>query len=214
MKFYAYDPKNRGYQEAGATPDKLAEVTVGSTRKWEYIENSGIGNWANLDNSIREIYENAEYLEVSAAFMQQYVELHTANSRVLVTLSTNKGSMQILTNAATYKGLTKSIGAIGKAKTVADIWSNIVACQEGEISGVRAGYRITGSVSSLLAPVIYGAVTGSNAGPYGTLAGVVVGVSFVALEIGYDQIAVPIYNQIVSGLSSWESSLRAGRIPW
>ncbi|MBS1926143.1 MAG: hypothetical protein JST57_09085, partial [Bacteroidetes bacterium] len=211
---YAYDPTNRGYQEAGATPDKLAEVTVGSTRKWEYIENSGIGNWANLDNSIREIYENAEYLEVSAAFMQQYVELHTANSRVLVTLSTNKGSMQILTNAATYKGLTKSIGAIGKAKTVADIWSNIVACQEGEISGVRAGYRITGSVSSLLAPVIYGAVTGSNAGPYGTLAGVVVGVSFVALEIGYDQIAVPIYNQIVSGLSSWESSLRAGRIPW
>ena len=37
MKFYAYDPKNRGYQEAGATPDKLAEVTVGSTRKWEYL---------------------------------------------------------------------------------------------------------------------------------------------------------------------------------
>ena len=48
---YSFDPTTRGYQEAGANQNMLAEVAVGSGRKWIYLssnsqaQSSGGGNW-------------------------------------------------------------------------------------------------------------------------------------------------------------------------
>lgn len=64
----------------------------------------------------------------------------------------------------------------------------------------------------MLAPAVYGALTGSKGGPWGAVAGVAVGISFGVMETGYDVIAKPMYNQVITGLSSWENTLRSGRI--
>lgn len=189
-------------------------MAIGTGKEWVVLRDFTFWRFNGLDENIRSFYENADYLEISAEYVHQYFELHNENSLMYMTLKSNKGIMKVITNASSYQHLSKAFGALGAFQSVIELNDTYQDYTNQNISGTRATYQITGTVITFLTPTMYAAATGSSAGPGGAVAGVLMGGSFSALELGYDSIAKPIFQQVVTGLSSWESNLKSGRIPW
>jgi hypothetical protein len=101
------------------------------------------------------------------------------------------------------------------------IINNISEYNKGEIGAGRLTYRLTGETASFFSGILTDALIGSEAGPWGTVAGVVIGVATPGGEMLYDKAIVPaaswtsdwFHEYIVEPISNLESALKSGWLP-
>jgi hypothetical protein len=139
----------------------------------------------------------------------------------ITTITTKNGVIKIVATAEQYGNLAKMFGAIGRVSTGFEMIENVQKYQNGEISGSRFTYRLTGETVSLLSDVLADAAIGSEAGPWGTVAGIVIGVATPAGEVLYDKAIVPATNRtsdwvhkyFIDPIAHIEASLKNGWLP-
>jgi hypothetical protein len=142
-------------------------------------------------------------------------ELGANATRGLVTVSTKNGLIKISSTAAQYANLAKAFGAAANVATGFEMLNNITEYNNGEIGGGRLAYRLTGESSSLLSTILTDAIIGSEAGPWGTVIGIAIGVATPLGEIFYDRVLVPaadktkdwLHEFIINPIAHFESSL-------
>jgi len=162
---------------------------------------------------IKDILEKGHYLEVAFEYAERAPAVHNLLAKGLITIKTSKGIIKIFSTAGAYAKLTKAFGIAGTAGGLLDIAINVHKYSEGEISGQRLAYRVTGTSLAVATPIIYGAIMGSEAGPVGTLLGILIGVSFSVTETFYDEVGKPYVNKLTEGISNYENALRSGWMP-
>jgi RHS repeat-associated protein len=185
----------------------------GEEKKKQEETGGVLGMTEEQAEKVKNILEKGHYLEVAFEYAERAPLVHHALSKGIITIKTQKGIITILSTAGAYAKLTKAFGIAGYVGGALDAMINVHKYNEGEISGQRLAYRLTGTGLSLATPIIYGAIMGSEAGPVGTLLGIFVGVSFAATETFYDEVGKPYVNTLVNGLGNYESALRSGWMP-
>ncbi len=171
-RFYNFDRGNWAGGDDGGKKKKKSS-SGGSISK-------GIGN--NELAQIQTILASAEYL--SLEFEYGKILVSTAGTMVV---KTKKGVLNVATTAAEYDKFIRGLNVVSKAATLLDAGVNIYQYSQGEISGARLSYRLTGTAALALAPIVYGAIVGSEVPIAGTVIGIAVGAAFGAGEYLYDQ---------------------------
>lgn len=152
---------------------------------------------------INKILTNGEFIQVQFEYAKEMV----SNSGVM-TIATKNGTFSVKTAASEFDRLAKGLGAVGTFVNVYSAASDIASYQQGEISGKKLAFRLTGTAASAFAPMVYGAAVGTEAGgPGGTLIGIGVGFAFGVTEYSYPKIIKGI-NLSIFEINSFERSLR------
>lgn len=191
------------------------ETGGGKKAKESSKEKSENGNVISKENmeKIKGVLEKGDYLEVAFEYAKDAPLIHNALSIGTLTIRTQKGIITLATTAGFYEGLTKTFGKAGNAATLIEAGLDIYEYREGEISGNRLSYRLTGEAASIFTPVLYGAISGSEGGPVGALLGIAVGATFPIVENFYDKVGKPAVNSLIKGLSNYENALQSGWVP-
>ena len=131
-----------------------------------------------------------------------------------MTVKTSNGAVQIAASVGQYNNLLKATNIAGGMALGLDMTLNIYAYNNNEISGARFAYRATGTVAAFFAPMIYGAIVGSEVPVIGTVVGIVVGFTFSSGEYLYDsypKIKEAAINNI-NYIDNIESVLRSSKL--
>jgi len=131
---------------------------------------------------LKGILEKGDYINLEFQFGEKIVGTGS------LTIRTSKGILQIAATAAQYSSITKALEKIGYIGTAIDVLINTTELNEGEISKTRYAYRMVGIGATILSPIAYGAIVGSEGGPLGTLIGLGVGGAFSVGEKAHDVI--------------------------
>jgi RHS repeat-associated protein len=132
---------------------------------------------------LKSILEKADYFNIEFQYGEKII-----SSTGALTIRTSNGVLKIAATAAQYTKIVNALDKVGYIANGLDVAVNTAQYTSGEIGGARYAYRLVGTGASLLTPIIYSALVGSEAGPWGTVAGIVVGVVWSVGERAHDVI--------------------------
>lgn len=177
---------------APANGNTLAEVNIAR----EFVANNfGVVegyNWTQTAETVQNYLKWGEYLKAGGEFLQG-----------------SKYAIQF-TKTIGFTSAIKGLGWAGYAANILEARSGIKNYNDGKISGERASYELTGVAASFGASIATGAALGSDAGPWGTVAGIVMGIAFGAVETFYDNVGKPAIDKFTQGMGSMENGLSSG----
>jgi hypothetical protein len=151
----------------------------------------------------------------------EYAKKSLVSIEGTISVTTKNGIIKIAATAEQYAALSKTFGALGQISNASEMFDNVGKYRDGEISGARLTYRLTGETASFFSGVLADAALGSEAGPYGTVAGIAIGVLTPVGELVYDNVVVPaantssdfLHKYLIDPLAHFESSLGSGWLP-
>ena len=161
-----------------------------------------------LTKQYGEVLEKADVLKIEFEYGKSVI-----SSEGIMTFSTKNGIIKVVSTAAKYEAVIKTLGWMGYMGNAFSAIYDYGEYESGQISGARLSCRMSGIVASIGAEMLTGALVGSEVGPWGTVAGVVVGATFGVGEIIYDQ-GKPLINSSINKISSMENSFRSGDYKW
>ncbi|MFT3747573.1 MAG: DUF6443 domain-containing protein [Agriterribacter sp.] len=158
---------------------------------------------------LNKIFEKADYLSIEFEYAKEMV-----STQGLMIVKTTNGTIKIAATAVQYNNLLKATNIAGGMAFGLDLMVNTNAYNSGEISGARFAYRATGSAAAFFAPMIYGAIVGSEVPVVGTVVGIVVGFTFSSGEFFYDSYpkVKEATTNYINHIDNIEKSLRSGKL--
>ena len=195
--FARADEKENQESNGGGDPTPKKNDTNGANLNKEQLE------------QLKTIFEKADYLSLEFEYAKAAV-----STQGIMTIKTANGVVKIVSTVGQYNSLLKATNIAGGVGSGLDLVLNANAYSTGEISGARFAYRATGSAAAFFAPMIYGAVVGSEVPVVGTVIGIAVGFTFSTGEFLYDtypKVKEATINNI-NHFDNIENTLRSGKI--
>lgn len=168
-------------------------------------------NTIDQSEQAKKILEGGDFLALE--FQLAKDKLVSLNGTI--SIKTKNGVIKLVSTADQYAALAKAFGKLGQGATGLGIILDINSYNQGEISGGRLGYRLTGAAAALASDILAKAILGSEVGPWGTIAGVAIGVAIPLGEVAYDKGIVPLMDwfkgnflsplgQFINNVNNWK----------
>jgi len=206
---YIFDSGVKGDNSGG-----LYGVGVGA--RWEalgYLNSQSIMN--NLSQiglgSIKDGFDYAQYTEMGVGVTQLSMIAYRQSLPLMSTIGTFPSFFTTYSKLSIARNFLGKVGNIGAVFEVGMNYNQatLPVGNPNKISWGRFGYRTTGTLTSIVGSTVIGTEFG---GPWGAVAGGMIGLSFAAGEQVYDGYNYSV-NEISTGVANYENAINRGWMP-